>query len=50
MRILNVAGNFLAALGLLCGVFLLLSPVTSVLAWGLLLYGKTLALGLLFVL
>jgi hypothetical protein len=50
MRILGIAGNVLATLGMLCGLFLLLSPVTAAVAWGLLLSGKTLALGLLFVL
>ncbi|CAN5381556.1 hypothetical protein BH11PSE11_BH11PSE11_26650 [soil metagenome] len=48
MSILRIAGNFLAALGFLCGVFLLLSPFNAVAAWGLLLSGKTLALGGLF--
>ncbi len=49
MSIFKIIGHLIAGLGLLCGVFLLLSPLSAVAAYGLLLTGKTFAMVLLFV-
>jgi hypothetical protein len=50
MPIFKIVGYVVAVLGLLCGVLLLLSPLTVIAVHGMELAGKTVAIGVLFVL